>query len=674
MSSPKIKNKILFLVSGLVAGGAERVASTLANAWVSRGDQVILMPTFSGRGESFYKIFPEVKVVYLADLVSSKARTLLNKFVRLRALRQFIASERPDVIISFLPHVNVATVIASFGLGIPVVVCERNDSFVEPISYGGGLARRLTYPWADVLMVQTQVLAAKYKSSGESLRRIRVIPNPIPEQIQNIQRGFGDETKKCLISVGRLEDQKQFGLLIKVFAIIAKTHDNWFLRIIGEGPLRKVLQQQINDLGLKERIELAGRRENIGEELAKADIFVLTSKYEGFPNALLESMAVGLPCVTFDCPSGPREISMDGQVALLVPPNDEVSLRLALEQLILDKDLRGSLGKCARVSVLERFALDKVLDQWDLLFKELTKRQVVNKLSFKNRAKAFLGCMARITGVPFLIREFIFKKKAMIILYHVPTVENFKQHLEYLVKRYNIIPLEMLVNAIKDKDWSRIPSKSLVITIDDGFRENYDLLRVLKEFNIPVTLYLCSHLINTNRRFWYCAGYPDYLNLKNCSNQERLAVLKKMVGFDQEKEYDQPQALDLEQIREMSSLVDFQSHGCFHSILTKCNDQESEDEIKGSKELLERLLAKGIRHFSYPNGNYGDREIGYLLSAGYVSGATTEGGVNDLTSDCFRLKRVGVEDDASINELIGEMCGFLRFLRSLIRYSKKEVN
>lgn len=291
--------------------------------------------------------------------------------------------------------------------------------------------------------------------------------------------------------------------------------------------------------------------------------------------------------------------------------------------------------------------------------------------SFKKEVKSFLGCIVRMTGVPFLIREFVFKNKNLIIYYHSPSAENFRRHLAYLVKRYNVISLEMLVNAIKQKDWSSIPSKSLVITIDDGFRENYELLNILKEFNIPVTIYLCSHIVNTNRHFWYCAGYPDFLNLKKCSNQERLAILKKKVGFDQEKEYDQPQALDLNQIREMSSHVDFQSHGRFHPILTNCNDQESEDEIKGSKELLEQLLCKKIRHFAYPNGNYGDREAEYLSSAGYASGVTTEGGINDLTSDCFHLKRVGVEDDASVNELVGEMCGFLRYLRSVIKFFKR---
>lgn len=362
---------ILLLTSSMSSGGAERVASTLANAWTARGDQVTLMPTFSGRGECFYELSPEVRLIYLADLVSSRVRTWANQFARLRALRRFMAIERPDIIVSFLSNVNVAAVVASLGLGIPVIICERIDPFVMPTSHWLQIACRFTYPFANVLMVQTQAVATKYATSGWSLKRLRVIANPVSEQMLNIQHRISDTTMKRLLSIGRLDEQKQFDVLIKVFANLIQSHINWSLRIVGEGHLRTALQQQITELGLDARVELAGRLTTIDKELARADIFALTSKYEGFPNVLLEAMTVGLPCVSFDCPSGPRELSMDGQVALLVPPNDEQALELALERLMLDADLRQTLGSQARASVLERFSLEKILQQWDFLFQEI---------------------------------------------------------------------------------------------------------------------------------------------------------------------------------------------------------------------------------------------------------------------------------------------------------------
>jgi GalNAc-alpha-(1->4)-GalNAc-alpha-(1->3)-diNAcBac-PP-undecaprenol alpha-1,4-N-acetyl-D-galactosaminyltransferase len=363
--------KIILLISSMGSGGAERVASTLANAWAVRGDDVILMPTFSGRGECFYELSPKVRLIYLADLVASQNKTLTNQIKRLYTLRQFIKAEQPDVIISFLSNVNVAAILASLGLNIPVIICERTDPFVRPISRGLQLACRFTYPFAATLMVQTQAVAAKYQALGWSSKRLKVIANPISEQLLTIQRHTHSSTKKRLLSIGRLDDGKQFSLLINVFAKLAQRHPDWSLRIIGEGVLQTALQQQITELGLDSCVELAGRSATIGEELAVADIFALTSKYEGLPNVLLEAMMVGLPCVTFDCPSGPREITMDGQMALLIPLNNEKAFELELERLMLDANLRESLGKKGRASVISRFSLEKIMEQWDEIFQEI---------------------------------------------------------------------------------------------------------------------------------------------------------------------------------------------------------------------------------------------------------------------------------------------------------------
>lgn len=363
--------RVLLLTSSMAAGGTERVASTLANAWVSRGDQVTLMPTFYGCDECFYELSTNVRLIYLSNFLSSRTRTFFNWLARLRALRRFITIERPDVIVSFLSNVNVTSIIASIGTGIPIVVCERVDPFAVPNSKIFFILCRLTYPLADALMLQTQVVANKYVSAGWPLRLVRVIPNPVPEQMLAAKKYISIGDKRRLLSVGRLDNEKQFSLLIKVFATLAANNHNWSLRIIGEGPLRQVLEQEIVSLNLSRRVELLGRSTNIAEELAQADAFVLNSAYEGFPNALLEAMAVGLPCVTFDCPSGPPEMSMEGQVALLVPLNDERALAHELERLMTDEDLRHSLGNKARISVMERYTLERVLERWDSLFEEV---------------------------------------------------------------------------------------------------------------------------------------------------------------------------------------------------------------------------------------------------------------------------------------------------------------
>lgn len=362
----------MLFTSSLNSGGAERVAVTLANAWTARGDQMTLMPTFSGGGECFYELSSKVNLVYLADLLTNKTKTLRNQINRLLVLRKFIKDEKPDVLVSFLPNVNVATVVASLGLGIPLIVCEHNEPFVFPISSALRLATKVAYPLADGLMVLTDGIAAKYAQYGWFLPKIHVVPNPFFGQLMDIVHDYNRDTEtKWLIGAGTLNDRKQFGTYIRVFAKLAARYPQWNLRIVGDGPLRNELQQKIEEYGLQSRIDLPGITPSIQDELNAADIFALTSKNEGFPMVLLEAMAVGLPCVSFDCPSGPREMSMDGKVALLVPLNDEQELELALEKLMVDTNLRQSLGSQARVSVIERYSLPTILKKWDAIFDEI---------------------------------------------------------------------------------------------------------------------------------------------------------------------------------------------------------------------------------------------------------------------------------------------------------------
>jgi GalNAc-alpha-(1->4)-GalNAc-alpha-(1->3)-diNAcBac-PP-undecaprenol alpha-1,4-N-acetyl-D-galactosaminyltransferase len=363
--------KILFFTSSLSTGGAERIACTLVNAWASRGDQVILMPTFSGRGECFYELYSDVRLVYLSDLISSTSRSCLNRIVRLRAMRRFIAKERPDVIVSFLFNVNVATIIAAAGLRIPVVICERTDPFVMPISFFIKIGCWITYRFAKVLVVQTQAVCDKYRSSSYAIREIKVIPNPIARPFLEFKHCVSNRSTSNLIAVGRLDEGKQFDVLIRVFSKIAKQHSTWSLQIFGEGPLRSVLQQEIIDCGLDSRISLMGRTKNIASAFAQADVFVMTSRYEGFPNVLLEAMAIGLPSVTFDCPSGPKEITINGKIAILVPLNDEIKLEKALQQIMTDDSLRKYIGRKARESVRERYSLSSVLQHWNELFSRI---------------------------------------------------------------------------------------------------------------------------------------------------------------------------------------------------------------------------------------------------------------------------------------------------------------
>jgi GalNAc-alpha-(1->4)-GalNAc-alpha-(1->3)-diNAcBac-PP-undecaprenol alpha-1,4-N-acetyl-D-galactosaminyltransferase len=362
--------KIVFLTSSLGAGGAERVAATLCNAWSARGDAVSLISTFSGGGQPFYELAEPVELLSLADFAPSAAKTPAGYFRRARALRRLVKQRRPDVIVSFLSNVNIAAVVTLRSLRIPLIVCERTDPSGGALSLPIRAGCRLTYRFADALAVQTGTVAAAAASRYPGLRQVVAIPNPLPPGLPAHARRMHRE-RKVLLSLGRLSAEKQVGKLIRVFAALAGAYADWDLHIYGDGPLKAELNAQVALAGLSGRIVLHGVTAQPWAAMAAADAFAMTSRYEGFPNAMLEAMGVGLPCIAFDCPSGPRELSGEGGDAILVPLDDERALGAALAEVMANETLRQTLGARAREGALRRFGLAAVLERWDCLFDRL---------------------------------------------------------------------------------------------------------------------------------------------------------------------------------------------------------------------------------------------------------------------------------------------------------------
>ena len=369
--------KIMLLVSSMHAGGAERVAATLVNAWAARGDVVTLVPTYSARGDCFYPIADEVQVVWLADYAGTRTKSLLTMGRRLSALRRLVSKIQPDVVVSFLTHVNIAAILATWGTSIPVIVCERTyPAAAGTASRPWRMLRRWLYPYANMVTVQCAGTAALLASMVPGIKRLMVIPNPLPAALVKMPPAefdaLGPELARArVVAMGRLVPEKQFEVLIDAFGALAKRYPAWDLWIWGEGPERAALTDRIVLAGLLDRIQLPGRTLSAWDELACGHVFVLSSAVEGFPNVLLEAMALGLPCAAFDCPSGPREITRDGRDGLLVQNNDDAALTDALARLMGDAALRADLGRRAAAAVRRRYALPTVLAQWDNLFEQV---------------------------------------------------------------------------------------------------------------------------------------------------------------------------------------------------------------------------------------------------------------------------------------------------------------
>ncbi len=362
---------IVFLVSSLGAGGAERVAVTLSNAWVQSGHEVTLLSTFSGRGDCFYETSKSVDLVFLSDLVGNRSKNILTYIQRFLILRKFIQKKKPDVIISYLPNVNVAAILLSFFLKTPLICSEHTDPRVDERSKFLKFMCRVTYPFAKVMIVQTEAVMATIGNVYPNLKRVYQLPNPLTLEVQSNEWVPIKKERKVLLSLGRLGPEKQVDKIIKAFAAVAHKNPDWDLHIYGEGVCHDALVNLIRELNLNDRIMMMGRTYTPWLVMLKADIFVMSSKFEGFSNALLEAMGTGLPCVAFNCPSGPEEITRSGLDACLVPLDDMLSFQKEIHHLMQHESLRISLGKQARLSVMERYSLNKVLLGWNDLFHEV---------------------------------------------------------------------------------------------------------------------------------------------------------------------------------------------------------------------------------------------------------------------------------------------------------------
>lgn len=356
--------KLLFFIASLQCGGAERVATILCNRWAEGGWEVTVATFDDGRTPPFFPLSRGVRHVALGIQESSKGPVdaTVKNLRRVPALRRAIADARPDRIVSFLDSTNVLTLLAARGTGIPVVVAERTDPSRHRTRPPWGILRRLTYARASGIVVQTAAAGAFFPRSWGP--RVTVIPNPVPGSSGGAAAERGSER---VVAMGRLEPTKGFDLLIRAFARIAEARPSWTLRIFGDGPEHAALASAIERHGLAGRVTLAGRTDDAAGAFRAADLFVLSSRYEGFPNALCEAMATGLPVIAFDCASGPSEIVRDGTDGVLVPPGDVEGLARELLRLTGDPALRRELGARAR-EVSDRFSVDRVAAAWaDLL-------------------------------------------------------------------------------------------------------------------------------------------------------------------------------------------------------------------------------------------------------------------------------------------------------------------
>lgn len=281
--------------------------------------------------------------------------------------------------------------------------------------------------------------------------------------------------------------------------------------------------------------------------------------------------------------------------------------------------------------------------------------------------KEALGTLLRLSGLDRVLRAALARGRVSIVVYHDPAPETLERHLAWLAGRYSFITMDRLADALEGGVWDTLPAYPLVVTFDDGHRRNAALEAILRAHNVRPTIFLCSRIIGTRRPFWWQTQAAERLGietLKRLPDGERRRRLAE-AGDDPDRDGAERQAMTWEEVRALSATCDFGAHTRTHPVLPRCDERTSGEEIAASRTEVEAFTQRPCRHFAYPNGDFGDREVRHLRRAGYRTARTIEAGWNGPEADPFRLAAFPVSDDASVSWLAVQMTGVPAWLRRL---------
>lgn len=361
-------NRVTLVISSLRAGGAERVLSIMANYWVRSGKVVNVICLQNTDAQPFYHLDEgvEYRALGLLGESSSTVTAIWNNARRLFEIRRALRRTRPDVVVSFLSETNVLVLVASRFLDTRVLVTEHTDPKRWPIVPVWSLMRTITYRWADRIVVLNELGRRFFSKYGH----VEVVPNPVEDCFTGLVTDEQQEREKTIVSMGRLGPEKGFDILIRAFAKLGSRIGEWRLVIIGEGIEYSRLEQLAVSLRVRANVCLAGLTREPRRRLRRAGIFVLSSRYEGFPMSLCEAMACGAPVIATEYHGGIHDLVRSGENGLIVPPEDSDALADGMRILIDDAAMRKRLGKEAR-GIINRFGVEVVMARWNDLVESM---------------------------------------------------------------------------------------------------------------------------------------------------------------------------------------------------------------------------------------------------------------------------------------------------------------
>jgi len=344
--------KILFVNGSLTNGGSERVMVKIANYLSSLDDYDVSMISIIDDEITY---IPDDKI-HLFFLHEKKGRRN-SKIERIKKIRKILKEVKPDYVISFLYNINIYSLISSIGICKNVIVSERNNPKFRKF-YIKFLEEFFYFLFAKKVVFQTDEVKNYYSKCVQS--KSVVIPNPVDQEKQNM---FNPKSKN-IIAIGRLNEQKNFPLLLKSFALFSKKYSDYTLNIYGNGSLLDSLKKISQDLNIQDSVFFHGYDNDIKSKLSDSFIYVSSSNFEGISNSMLEALSLGIPTISTDSAGGgARSVIKSFYNGILVPTNDVERLYLALCKVVEDKDFALELSKNA-FETIRNYSTEKICNKW----------------------------------------------------------------------------------------------------------------------------------------------------------------------------------------------------------------------------------------------------------------------------------------------------------------------
>lgn len=346
---------LAIITQNMSQGGAEQVILQLAQYLIKQNIKCSIITIFELK--QFYNIPMQVETYVVGKKAENKA---IDKFLKYKQVRNYVKQLKPDLVLAIPEEVGIYVIPALMGTRIPLVVSERNNPWVMPWKKITRLMRRLFYPFASGFIFQTEQAAGFFPKSIR--RKGIVLPNML--DLERLPEMWTGEIRKEVVSAGRLESQKNFPLLINAFAKFYIDHPEYTLTIYGDGSLKEYLESVASCLLPKSAYSFPGGSLGLLEKIRKAEMFVLSSDYEGMPNVVIEAMALGMPVIATDCPSGgPAGLIEDGKNGILVPVNDSEALCNAMCKVADSRETAANLASNA-VQIRQRLDSKVVSEMW----------------------------------------------------------------------------------------------------------------------------------------------------------------------------------------------------------------------------------------------------------------------------------------------------------------------